>query len=110
MNESRFERRRHPPKEVKRGPYNKGEWTKGYPSRSGHLVHGGHNEARRYRAGHRDMRRTMDRAIRDWQLAVIQDIGGAEAMNMFQNSLLDRATELLIILKCMPPMSTKREL
>jgi hypothetical protein len=40
-------------------------------------------------------------AILAWREAIMKDLGGASSLDMLQNSLLDRATELMIILRNM---------
>jgi hypothetical protein len=44
------------------------------------------------------MRRKDDRALRNWQDSIISDCGGLPEMDSFQLSMLDRATEAMIIL------------
>ena len=71
------------------------------PTNQGQPVHGAFVEAKRYRERSLDLRRRDDRAIQAWQQAVIADLGGADQLDMLQNSLLDRATEVMIVLRCM---------
>lgn len=63
--------------------------------------HGGFAEVKKYRERKTDMRRADDRALKAWQTAIVEDLGGPTELDMLQNSLLDRSTELLIILRCM---------
>ena len=62
-------------------------------------THSGYSELKKYRERKPDMRRADDRALQAWQSAIVSDLGGPTELDMLQNSLLDRATELLIILR-----------
>ncbi|MBW2612880.1 MAG: hypothetical protein JRE14_01930 [Deltaproteobacteria bacterium] len=64
-------------------------------------THGAYSEIKKYRESPLDMRKKDDRALVEWQQAIVEDLGGAAALDMLQNSMLDRATELLIIIRAM---------
>jgi hypothetical protein len=78
-----------------------GPRRRGAPDNHGEPVHGAFVEARRYKERSLDLRRKNDRDLIAWQKAIIDDFGGIEHLDAFQASMLDRATECLIILKCM---------
>lgn len=63
--------------------------------------HGAFSLLRLYRERNLDLRRSDHRAIHEWQLALIEDLGGQKAVDTFQRSMVDRATELLIIISAM---------
>lgn len=67
----------------------------------GETSHGAFSALRLYRQRELDLRRSDHRAIREWQLALVEDLGGQGTVNTFQRSLIDRATELLIIISVM---------
>jgi hypothetical protein len=60
-------------------------------------THGGYAAATRYRERGLDLRRRDDRALKEWQDAVIADCGGLQEMDTFQLSMLNQATECKII-------------
>jgi hypothetical protein len=64
-------------------------------------VHSGYAEVTRYKERGLDMRRRDDRALKAFQDNVINDLGGPSNVDTFQLAMLDRATEALIILRCM---------
>ena len=64
-------------------------------------THGGFAAVKMYRERKLDLRKKDDRALKAWQMAIVDDLGGPTSLDMLQNSLLDRSTELLIILRCM---------
>jgi len=63
--------------------------------------HSAYAELRRYRERKTDMRTADDKALAAWKDAIVNDCGGAEGMDAFQLSMLDRAVECLIVLRCM---------
>jgi hypothetical protein len=65
------------------------------------VSHGGFAAAKGFRERPLDLRKKDDKALMVWQEAIVSDLGGRQAMDMMQSSLLDRATELMIILRCM---------
>ena len=70
--------------------------------RSGPAVtHGGFSDVKKYREGKKDMRRKDDKALALWKKGIVDDLGGVASLDMLQSSCLDRATELLIILRSM---------
>jgi hypothetical protein len=64
-------------------------------------VHGGYAEITRYRERRLDLRSNNDKALKAFADSVVADCGGVENMDTYQVAMLDRATELLIILRCM---------
>lgn len=64
-------------------------------------VHAGYTDLKKYRESPLDMRKKDDRALVEWQQAIVADLGGAPSLDMLQNSMLDRAVELLIIIRAM---------
>jgi len=62
-------------------------------------THGGHAEVRKYRERKLDLRCRNDKALIAWQHAICDDLHGQVNMDMLQMSLLDRATECLIVLR-----------
>jgi hypothetical protein len=48
-----------------------------------------------------DLRRRDHRAIHEWQLALVEDLGGQTEVDTFQRAMIDRATECLIVLNAM---------
>ena len=64
----------------------------------GRITHGGYQSINRYRERALDLRRVDDRAIKNWQNAIVADCGGPEKMDAFQYTLLDQCTECMIIL------------
>lgn len=48
-----------------------------------------------------DLRRRDHKAIREWQLALVEDLGGQTEIDTFQRAMIDRATECLIVLNAM---------
>lgn len=74
---------------------------KGKTKAKTHTTHGGYAQVTKYRGQKLDMRRRDDRALRAWQNSVIKDCGGLPEMDTYQLSMLDRATEAMIILRAM---------
>jgi hypothetical protein len=64
-------------------------------------THGAGTLLRLYRERDLDLRRSDHRAIHEWQLALVEDLGGQSQVDTFQRSMIDRATELLIIISAM---------
>ena len=64
-------------------------------------THAAFSEVKKYREVPFDMRKKDDRALMLWQKEVVKDLGGVENLDMLQSSCLDRAVELLIILRSM---------
>lgn len=64
-------------------------------------THGGFASLRLYRERNLDLRRADHRMIHEWQLALIEDLGGQKVVDTFQRSMIDRATELLIVISKM---------
>ena len=64
-------------------------------------THGAFSALRLYRERDLDLRRSDHRAINEWQLALIEDLGGQSQVDTFQRSMVDRATEILIIISAM---------
>ncbi len=61
-------------------------------------THGAFSALRLYRERELDLRRSDHRAIREWQMALVEDLGGQSQVDTFQRSMIDRATELLIVI------------
>ena len=64
-------------------------------------THGAGTALRLYRSRELDLRRSDHRAIHEWQLSLIEDLGGQSQVDTFQRSMIDRATELLIMISAM---------
>lgn len=66
-----------------------------------HNVHGGYSLVSKHLAGILDMRTTDGRMLKAFRLGMLQDLGGEENISTAQLALLDRAEEILIVLKKM---------
>jgi hypothetical protein len=64
-------------------------------------IHGAYANVTRYRERGLDLRRREDKALKAFQDSIISDMGGLQEMDVYQVSMMDRATECLIILRCM---------
>jgi len=68
---------------------------------SGETSHGAYSLLRIYKERDLDLRRSDHRAIHEWRLALVEDLGGQTEVDTFQRAMIDRATECLIVLNAM---------
>lgn len=81
-------------KRIKTGPNLYSHKHGGAPSRS----HGGYRLKKEYQEHGLDLRRRDHKVIQRFRDAVISDLGGLENVNSLQMTLLDRCSEILIVL------------